>query len=256
MNKRISDYYSEKKYLDVLCLLEERIDWDEARSKAPLIPRGWYELSLLSREDRLEFTKEYWMTHLPFVPNPFKDLQTFFQDLEDVGVFLILQENNYIPELVYFLNDERFYLGSVPAGEEEIEGLKMNIPLPKDFLSFLGIHNGFSKAYDRGILSTSEIIQTKNELEIYLEESEKKVHFDKSLVEPASLIPFYMSAYGRSYQCFIKEWYPTNEMGNVCLSLDDFTISSYKREGTLAFPTFLDWLVFYLEDIEIEDEMR
>lgn len=253
MNKRISDYYSEKKFLDVLCLAEERLPWDEIRSKSPLFPRGWYELSLLSREDRLEFTKEYWMTHLPFVPNPFKDLITFFQELVDVGVFLILQENTYFPELVYFLNDESFYLGSTPASEEEIEGLKMNISLPKDFLEFLKIHNGFSKAYDRGILSTSEILPIKKELELYLDESEKKVHLDKHLIEPTSLIPFYMSAYGRSYQCFIKEWYPTNEMGNVCLSLDDFSISSYKREGTLAFPTFLDWLAFYLEEIEIDE---
>ena len=48
-----------------------------------------------------------------------------------------------------------------------------------------------------------------------------------------------------------RSWYPGSEMGNVYLSGIDYTISDYRDRkewaDRLAFPTFLDWLAFYLE---------
>jgi hypothetical protein len=56
------------------------------------------------------------------------------------------------------------------------------------------------------------------------------------------------------FQCFWGEWYPEREMGNVYYSGFTRSISDYTQFGvgveTMAFETFTDWLMFYLETIE------
>jgi hypothetical protein len=56
------------------------------------------------------------------------------------------------------------------------------------------------------------------------------------------------------YQCFWAEWYPEQEMGNVYYSGESKTISdvfgSFSSSETMAFTTFTDWLMFYLERID------
>ena len=57
------------------------------------------------------------------------------------------------------------------------------------------------------------------------------------------------------FQCFWLEWYPEDEMGNVYYSGVANTISDLAAKATsaenMAFPTFTDWLMFYLETIEV-----
>lgn len=76
---------------------------------------------------------------------------------------------------------------------------------------------------------------------------------DEIEVNPKTLIPFYESFGMPFYQCFWSEWYPEEEMGNVYFSDLTKTISStHLRESSpenMAFPTFIDWLKFYLERI-------
>jgi hypothetical protein len=75
-----------------------------------------------------------------------------------------------------------------------------------------------------------------------------------AIVNPASLIPFYESFGMPFFQCFWGEWYPEQEMGNVYLSPASRMISTCKKRGecdeSLAFETFTDWLMFYLEKID------
>ena len=70
-------------------------------------------------------------------------------------------------------------------------------------------------------------------------------------VNPKKLIPFYKSFGMPYYQCFWAEWYPEQEMGNVYFTLKTKTVSDIDIEElsyeSLSFPTFCDWLTFYLE---------
>ena len=73
------------------------------------------------------------------------------------------------------------------------------------------------------------------------------------LINPHSLIPFYESFGMPFYQCFYKDWYPETEMGNIYYSGNTNTISDVKNKDpsseAMAFSTFSDWLIFYLETI-------
>ena len=75
-------------------------------------------------------------------------------------------------------------------------------------------------------------------------------------IDPGSLVPFYEAIGLSSFQCFYADWYPGNEMGNVYLSGIDYTISDFRDRKSWvdqkAFPTFLDWLAFFLEGNSID----
>jgi hypothetical protein len=257
MNTLVHDYYGKEGFEDLIELSQEKWSWEEAARKFPYLSRGWYELSRLAKEDRVEFTLDFWLTLIPFVPNAHEKIRQFFARLEDVSIILAKKGGAYFPECVYlFKEGNGFFRGALPCSREEIDGTNMQLDgaLPRDFLSFLRIHNGFGKAYDSGILRMEELFSLKKELENFLMGSEKRIHCDGIAIDPDSLIPFYKSAGGYSYQCFYADWYPSSEIGNVYLSLREYTISRYilgSSEETLAFPTFLNWLVFYLEGIEI-----
>jgi hypothetical protein len=70
---------------------------------------------------------------------------------------------------------------------------------------------------------------------------------------PKSLIPFYESFGQPFFQCFWGDWYPDQEMGNVYYSnaTKKILVSNKKDDclETMAFETFTDWLVFYLEKL-------
>jgi hypothetical protein len=72
-------------------------------------------------------------------------------------------------------------------------------------------------------------------------------------VDPKTLIPFYESFGMPFFQCFWTEWYPEEEMGNVYYSgvSKKILVAEDERpsEENMAFPTFLDWLMFYLERV-------
>ncbi len=52
------------------------------------------------------------------------------------------------------------------------------------------------------------------------------------------------------------EWFPKGEVGNVYYSGSDNAISDYHNNlswsENLAFPTFLDWLIFYLDAMDLK----
>lgn len=236
------------------------LDWQGASRIAPKLCRGWYELSRLSGEDRIDFTREFWLSKFPYYPGLNESLTKFFSRVDDIGIFLVQPRNDepYQVQFVYSLKDNSgFFHGEAPAQESELNALQKLFPayiLPVDYMDFLQIHNGFSKLTDTGILKTSEMEETYQSFQKMLGKEDPIITANGTTVNPKSLIPFYKSFGMPFFQCFWSDWYPGAEMGNVYYSNVTKTISDCtKPDGrveTMAFETFVDWLMFYLETIE------
>lgn len=249
VNSLIQQFYASGAFKEVIPL--EKLDWEEASKKAPLLPRGWYELSRVKAQDRVEFTRDFWLDRLPYHPSAHPQIYDFFEGLDDVGVVITqTKEEEMKPELVYsFMDNSSFFRGKEPAKDVDLDELKNEIGtrLPRDFLSFVRIHNGFGKLSDTGVMPIDEISSARRRvMDLVIQAPEPMP------VDAGSLIPFY-EAFG--FQCFYTDWYPGNEMGNVYLSGIDYTISDTtdKNEWTenLAFPTFMQWLCTYLQGMNI-----
>lgn len=101
------------------------------------------------------------------------------------------------------------------------------------------------------------MLENYTQFQTMLESLESRVTTERGLtVNPKSLIPFYESFGMPFFQCFWGDWYPQNVMGmgNVYFSMTSKTISdplNYEDSSSLnmAFTTFIDWLMFYLERI-------
>ena len=247
-------------YHEVVSLHEApRFTWEDISKKAPFLPKGWYELSRLNTADRIEFSRDFWLATLPYIPHVHEFLQMFFNQLDDVGVYLtqLRYDSPFECEIVYSLKDGScFYHGSPPCTKEGLEQLKFefNEVLPEDYLSFLRIHDGFSKHTDTGVIKTRFLREVRRQL---IDEFGQYLREFASLgrvIDPDDLIPFYESFGQPSYQCFFAAWTPNEQAGNVYFSMIEKTISDISDRNNwqenLAFPTFLDWLIFYLESIE------
>jgi hypothetical protein len=267
MNDHIQEYYREfstsfpqGKFDRVISLDEVDFPWKEIESLFPEFPRGWYELMEQSSEDRIEFCREYWLQSLPYHKKLVKSVTNFFAKLDTILVFITQSEKNgpLTYEMVYSKKeDEGFYRGRAPlkAVEEKrlMEVFREDIP-PEDYVDFLKIHNGFCKATDTtGILHSLKLPEMIEEFRLLVKKRGDLKTLDHTIVDPQSLYPFYQSFNLPCYHCFWKEWYPKQEMGVVYYSGEGHTISG-KAEGAkeiekLSFPTFSDWLSFYLEEI-------
>jgi hypothetical protein len=269
LDDHVLDYYSHFSdqapsghFYDVIPLHDGvNLTLDQVRLKVPGFCRGWYELAHLKREDRLEFLRDFWLSKLPFHKDLKSAISNFFSSLDDIGIFISCKDKKdpYIAEMIYSRkNGGGFFRGALPATEEDLNRLKVEFSgffFPKDYLAFLEIHNGFSKATD--VTGITPIKQMK---ELYLELQEMLIERDISLkfkgkpVEPKALIPFYESFGMPFFQCFLADWRPLNQIGNVYFSANTLEISDLdkgaKGEESLAFQTFFDWLVFYLDQIE------
>lgn len=235
------------------------LEWERLSQQAPFLSRGWFELSRLSKEDRIEFTKSYWLVKLSsFDQGEIENgLNKFFASLDDVGIFLTLQKEGdpYDVHMVYSLKNEAgFFHGNPPADEARIHDLEKQfapIDFPPDYLAFLRIHDGFNKYTDTGLIKTHELARAFHNLQNLLTE-EILILPDGELVDPVDLIPFYESYGLHSYQCFYADWHPIFGMGNVFFSADNQTISDFfipdKWAENLAFPNFNAWLLFYLQE--------
>lgn len=234
------------------------LQWEEVKKLSPTMSRGWYELSRLSFQDRLEFTQDFWLTKLPYSPAFHEFLDSFFAGLDDIGVFLTQQkyQDPFVPHIVYSLkHNSGFFQGGVPASDEAIISLQKEFPnyiLPADYLAFLQIHDGFAKFTDTGIVPSRDMKSCYDRFQMLIQETEGVVTTSNGdRVNPSLLIPFYESFGLPFFQCFWAEWYPDQEMGNVyfSLSLKKIATSINREESaeTLAFQTFMDWLMFYLE---------
>lgn len=237
-----------------------KLTWEEISLRAPDLPRGWFELSRISSDERIEFISDLWLDRLPFHPSFHPCLIDFFSKLDDIAIVVFKRESEYQVEMVYSLADNStFFRGSPPATEEDIRVFRNEIRwnLPRDYLSFLRLHNGFGKLSDRGILPIEEIPESKRNVSRILAASEKTTPAKGSFIDPETLIPFYEDFGLNSFQCFFSDWYPGSEMGNVYLSGMNYTISNIADRNfwaeQLAFPSFLEWLAIYLEGMNVSD---
>ena len=233
--------------------------WQDAKALCPDLCRGWYELAHLAASDRVEFTKEFWATKFHLDPEFIKFLNSFFDRIDDIGIYLTqtIEDPFFKPHLVYSLKEnEGFYRGASPITEEQtlqLQQLFSDSLLPNDYLHFLQIHNGFAKLLDSGVESSFQLKKVNLELRSLLAEREPLKTFKGALIDPNSLIAFYQSYHTPSFQCFYKEWYPKQEMGNLYYSAETHTISDYAKTDAeteaMAFETFTKWLKFYLEKL-------
>lgn len=265
MNPSVFEFYqnegreSEKRFFETVLLDEESyLSWKEVSKMAPSLPRGWFELSRLSLEDRLDFSCDFWQKTLPYLPHFSNFLTGFFGRLEDIAVFLTKKTRNssYEAELVYSMKNENcFFRGRPPiaSGEIELLGQHFHDRLPRDYLSFFKIHNGFCRNDENGLLSSRQVIEYTDKMQSFLLDEEKIIKSSKGEVDVSNLIFFYQDTNHNAFQCFYYDWYPNGGIGNVYLSLNELAISDYgnlaSSKERLSFPAFLDWLIFYLEEI-------
>src|ERR1700738_3651907 len=96
MSEHIHDFYSSggghKHFHQVVALHDApTLEWDKISKTAPFLPRGWFELSRLPVEDRIEFTREYWQSKLPYIDSEGqrleKRLYDFFGNLDEIGIY-------------------------------------------------------------------------------------------------------------------------------------------------------------------------
>lgn len=236
------------------------MDWKDISKQVPLLSRGWFELSRLAQKDRIDFTRDYWLSKIPFHPKLNAFLMNFFDAIDDIGVYIVQKkfEDPLDVHLVYSrAGDSGFFHGEPPASSEELVSLQSQFPgyiFPLDYLAFLEIHNGFAKGMDTGIISIEEMKSCYDSFQEMLA-NEEPLHDHKSqIIDPKALIPFYKSFGMPFLQCFWADWYPEEEMGNVYYSGLTKTISDVHCPDCslemMAYPTFTDWLMFYLEKID------
>ena len=254
MNGLIVQYlHGDGNFEDALILSEHRDkSWSDAVSLAPDLLKGWFELSRLSQEDRIEFTRDFWLKSLPYRPSLHQAIYDFFDAIDDVGAVLTL-DRGWHSELIYSLQDNScFFRGGPPAINGDLAKLEreINFACPPDWKAFMKIHNGFGKLRELRLLPVQEIADAKRRL---TEMMMKNTPMGKPL-DPAALVPFYEAFGLSSFQCFFSDWYPEGEMGNVYFSGIDYTISDTSRREAWgergAFPSFSDWLISFLEGME------
>lgn len=235
------------------------IQWEDVKAKIADLPRGWYELAEMKAQDRIDMLRDYWLSQLSYQCHLMEQVDSFFSKLDDIGIFLIQAkfDDPYKAELVYSLKDNSgFFRGAAPATDKQIVELQKAFPesiFPEDYTAFMRMHNGFFKANDTGIIPVGQV---PDKYRVFAEQflgDDFLMTTSGEIVNPKSLIPFYESFGMPFYQCFWNEWYPANEMGNVYYSGITKTISCVKSKDpncdAMAFNTFTDWLMFYLETI-------
>lgn len=264
MNSQMQQFFTSNKdgiFKEVLILSEEKdLSFEAVSKKAFDLPRGWYELSRVSPKDRVDFTRDFWLDRIPYHPRAHPIIFEFFERLDDVAVVLTrkMKDEPMDSELVYSLADNSsFFRGKPPCTEVDIQevGTEINVNLPRDYLSFLRIHNGFGKLSEMGVLEIQELADTKRRVIELALQSEKRVKSGATDVDPGSLIPFFEALGLSSFQCFYSDWYPGSEMGNVYFSGIDYTVSDVSNKQSwaeeLAFPTFSEWLAQYLQGMTL-----
>jgi hypothetical protein len=257
VNSLAKKYYSiggESKFQEVIFLNEDQgLSFDEISEKALDLPRGWFELSRLDWESRREFISLLWTERLSFHLQIQPAIAQFFSKLEDIDVVIVKKEGEYFPEMVYSLSDNRtFFRGRPFALDEDVKTFRreMNVHFPADYLSFLKLHNGFGKLSEMSVLSMDAVFEAKERVGRILTDPNKPVVWRGQVIHPNSLVPFYEEMGLNSFQCFLLDWYPGSEMGNVYLSGVHYSIQDTLEQNGLevqkSFESFSKWLTGYL----------
>jgi hypothetical protein len=269
MNHHVKEYFSQfsddlpkGNFHNVIALHEAPdIDWTSIHELVPNLCKGWFELAGLHNKDRIEFARDFWIDKLPYRQGVSECIESFFDNLEFVGIYITQKvfDDPYEAQIVYSLKeDSGFYKGCPPAFEMNLERLQKQFQdfiLPSDYLAFLQIHDGFSKTTDcTGVIPSTKLVETYLKFQKLLMQEDVIKSSSGLEIDPKTLIPFYESFGMPFFQCFWTEWYPEEEMGNVYYSGETkmILVSEKNRpsDETMAFPTFLDWLMFYLERVE------
>jgi hypothetical protein len=243
--------------------LHDAPDGDFAKLATSLLPqvRGWLELAQLPLADRIELTREFWLCKMRAYPRLNQFLLNFFDTIEDIGIFVTQRrfDEELQCHMVYSLPDDGGYFrGLAPATEEQVLDIQNYFSdwvLPDDYLAFLQIHNGFAKTTDcTGLIPTTKLISNYEYFQQLLEQHERSIIAKGVPLNPKLLLPFYESFGMPFYQCFWGEWHPEGEMGNVYYSGVTHSITEpvgvSGEADNMAFSTFADWLIFYLERID------
>lgn len=236
-------------------------DFEHIAQNLPYECRGWMELAQLPIPDRIELVKEFWLCKMRQHPRLIKFLMSFFDTIDDIGIYItqLGPDDPLDCHMVYSLpNDSGFYRGKLPASDQDVFLIQERFSewvLPSDYIAFLQVHDGFAKSTDcTGLTSSKKLISSYESFQTYLEQQDPIYTTKGRLVDGKTLIPFYESYGMPFYQCFWGEWHPEDEMGNVYFSSQTHTIidpeSNVGNAEQMAFATFADWLVFYLERIE------
>ena len=265
MNKHVLHYFQAAaqggRFWHVLALHQEQLPFEQASHLAPDLPRGWYELAGLDKEARIEFVRGFWEATLPYIPHVDASISRFFSRLDEVGIFLTQDKEDgpYRPQMALSLVEGMgFFHGGPPASQNKRAQLRAQFvkqALPADYLAFLRIHDGFGKVTDTGIYPAQDLGKCAKNFDSCCKDRDPLPHWlhAEQEVDPNDLIPFYQSFGMDSFQCFYADWYPEQEMGNLYYSGIDHTLSDYTNHNrlveNLAFPTFLDWLAFYLDSV-------
>jgi len=265
MNKSIIEYYqknSDSGFIDVIIVDEKTSkSFEDLKILTYNFPKAWFELSKLQITDKIEFSRDFCLKTLPYSPDVYSSIYDFFLNLDDICVILTKKKDDkkYLVELVYSMqSNSTFFRGKPPLNDESIRYVnrQFNDILPKDFLAFLKIHSGFAKNADTGIIEANNMFEVTNQMKELIEEQNKIISSNQHMIDPNDLIFFYQSYQKVDFQCFYTKWFPYSETGNVYYSYNDNTISNYHNKNlwaeNLAFPTFLDWLLFYLEIMDFE----
>lgn len=267
MSDRVHDYYRESNegtpghFHKVIALHEDKhLDWDKISDEIPTLSRGWFELSQLIKEDRMEFTREFWLSKFSNVQVSDLDfenrLDLFFEKLDDIGLFATQEAKKGPFELhmVYcFKENSGFFHGAPPAELEVLSNLTKqfaNFSLPPDYLAFLSVHDGFSKYTDTGMIRARDMARSYLRF-AQANASEIILGPEGQLLDPKNIIPFYESFSLHCYQCFCAEWAPEGEMGNIYYAETDETRFDFFYHTSLdehfAFTSFQGWLLSYLD---------
>lgn len=240
------------------------IPWESIVKKVPDLNKGWYELAHLTAQDRIEFTRDFWLATLPYHPKLQETITRFFNSLDDIGIYITQKQydDDFEAQMVYSVaNNGGFFRGFTPANENDIAEFQKSFQdyiFPHDYMAFMRIHNGFCKATDTtGIFKVEQMKENYERFQLMLESMNTNVTTERGItVNPRTLIPFYESFGMPFFQCFWGDWYPQNVvgMGNVYFSVTSKTVSDPLNYGdstslNMSFTTFINWLMFYLERI-------
>lgn len=155
---------------------KEGVDFERVQRACPSLPRGWFELAMLSTHDRKEFLAAFWKNCLYYDPQIPPFIDRFFASLEEIGVYLCKEIGSgfFEPLIVYMTKEGSFYLGYLPLEEEKVSEVKNLFEgmIDQNFLKFMKIHNGFYAPHLGRILSFSQMQENLQTLKnSYLEKN-------------------------------------------------------------------------------------
>ena len=203
VNEFFHEFYGESpsvNYYKVIRLHQSSLNWEEVKEKVPHICKGWFELSHVKKDERLEFIEQFWESKLIKFPNFCQFLEKFFRDVEDIEVYLTQKTSDhpFESQLVYSLKgNQGFFRGHLPANDEQIELVRTMFPgttFPHDYIAFMQIHNGFHKSTDiTGITPLEKLREGYDAFQALFEKNDMLFTKNKTIIDPSRLIPFYTS---------------------------------------------------------------